>query len=126
MLARYRIEFRPAAWHLYRKLPKALQRSLASRIDALVRNPRPDRSGTLQERPDVFRIDIGSGQHRCRLLYQFNPDIPLLAVVTIRRKPPKGVKRDGEEETDFEALIEAEYLRGPSISWDELKEELGL
>ncbi len=55
----YTIEFSNSALRDFKALERAVQRRIASRIDALAANPFPPGAKKLQGEPDVFRIRAG-------------------------------------------------------------------
>jgi len=75
----YTIELKPAAIRALARLPKTVQRSIRSRIDALANNPFP---------PDLKRLESGERFYRIRvadyrIIYQVDKKIPLVLVVNI-------------------------------------------
>ena len=55
----YTIEFTTSAERDFKSLDRALQRRIASRIDALSTDPYPAGVRKLQGEPDLFRIRVG-------------------------------------------------------------------
>jgi mRNA interferase RelE/StbE len=55
----YAVEFAPSAARAFRKLESAVQRRIASAIDALALRPRPAGAVKLAGGDDTFRIRVG-------------------------------------------------------------------
>jgi mRNA interferase RelE/StbE len=75
----YPIELKPTAIRGLTKLPKDIQRSIRSRIDALANNPFPSDVKRLESEERFYRVRVGD----YRIIYQVDKKIPLVLVVNI-------------------------------------------
>ena len=75
----YTIELKPAAIRDLAKLPRDVQRSVRSRIDALANNPFPPELKKLESEEKFYRIRVGD----YRVIYQVQKKILLVLVVNI-------------------------------------------
>jgi mRNA interferase RelE/StbE len=75
----YTIELKPSAVRTLSKLPKEVQRSIRSRIDALSNDPFPADVKKLESEENFFRIKVGS----YRIIYQVYKKSLLILVVRI-------------------------------------------
>ena len=75
----YTIQLKPAAIRELIKLPKDVQRSIRSRIDALANNPFPPDAKKLEGEEEFYRIKIGD----CRIIYQVHKKSPFTLVIRI-------------------------------------------
>jgi mRNA interferase RelE/StbE len=75
----YSIELKPAAIRGLAKLPKDVQKSIRSRIDALAKNPFPSDMKKLESEENFYRIKVGD----YRIIYQTHKKILLVLVVRI-------------------------------------------
>ena len=79
MIARvYRVELVPRAAKQLAALPRAAQRRIASRIDALAVDPRPA-GAKISRDEELYRIRVGD----CRILYEIRDRILLVLVVGV-------------------------------------------
>lgn len=78
----YTIELRPVAARALRKLPKAEQKRIGRRIDALAANPRPAGAKQLAGPEKLYRVRIGD----YRIIYQVRDAVLLVLVVRIRHR----------------------------------------
>lgn len=76
----HKIEFTPAAAREFRKLPRQVQGRIATKIDKLAENPRPEGVKKLED--GSYRIRIGE----YRVLYQVHDAILLVIVVRVRHR----------------------------------------
>ncbi len=56
---RYTVQFKPAAYRQWNKLPPAIKPRLQRAIDALAENPFPSGSAKLQGETALYRIRVG-------------------------------------------------------------------
>ena len=75
----YTIQLKPAAIRGLTKLPKDVQRSIRSRIDALANNPFPPDVKKLGGEEKFYRIKIGD----YRIIYQVHKKSLFILVVSI-------------------------------------------
>lgn len=76
----YRVEFLDEALKQLRSLPRAVQRTIAVRIDALSDNPRPPTARPLQgELRGRWRIRVGD----YRVVYAIEDEILLVIVIEV-------------------------------------------
>ena len=76
----YTVELTPAARRQLRKLDPPIQRRIATRIDALAEDPRPDGVVKLSAvEPPLYRIREGDW----RILYRIEDEVLLVLVVRI-------------------------------------------
>jgi mRNA interferase RelE/StbE len=78
-MARYRIEFTPAAGRDLRKLPKEILQRVQAVINSLADDPLPPGVRKLTGGPNVWRIRVG---HYC-VLYQLYSQELLVVVVRV-------------------------------------------
>jgi mRNA interferase RelE/StbE len=81
-MSRYRIEFAPAAARQLGALPKKMQMRVASRIDALAENPRPQDCLKLRGSKDTWRIRVGD----LRILYQVTDEEVLILILRVAHR----------------------------------------
>ena len=81
-MPRYRIELVPAAARQLKSLPRKQQVRIASKIDALVSDPRPAGCVKLRGSEDICRIRV----RYYRILYQVKDDILLVIVVKVGKR----------------------------------------
>lgn len=81
-MSKYRVEFTPAALRQFKKLPKEIQRRVATVIDKLERNPYPDGAKKLTNEDRLFRVRIGD----YRVVYQVENKQLLVLVVRVRHR----------------------------------------
>lgn len=75
----YQVEFSASAAREFRKLPAAVRASLAPRIDALARNPKPSMTKKLVGESNGWRLRIGD----YRILYEIRDSNYRVLIVTI-------------------------------------------
>jgi len=75
----YALQFKPAAFRQFEKLPRDRQRRVAARIAGLRENPFPDGCKKLSGVPDAWRIRVGD----YRVVYQVQRSILLVLVLTV-------------------------------------------
>jgi mRNA interferase RelE/StbE len=75
----YTIQFKPAALRQLEKLPRNLQKRIASRIEALHDDPFPSGCKKLFGESDTWRVRIGN----YRVIYRVHRDVLLILVITI-------------------------------------------
>ncbi len=75
----YQVEFSGSAAREFRKLPAAVRASLAPRIDALTRNPRPGGTKKLVGERNGWRLRVGD----YRILYEIRDSNHRVLIVTI-------------------------------------------
>ena len=75
----YRIELKLAAKRGLSKLPQAVQKRIARKIEVLARNPRPPGVEKLKGLSDLYRLRVGD----YRILYQIQEKILLVLVVQV-------------------------------------------
>jgi mRNA interferase RelE/StbE len=78
-VARYSIEFRPAAARDLRKLPRHEQRRVGARIDSLADNPRPAGVRQLAGSEKFYRIRVGD----YRIIYEILDKVLRILVLKI-------------------------------------------
>jgi mRNA interferase RelE/StbE len=81
-MSRYRIEFAPAVAMQLGALPKKIQRRVASRIDVLAENPRPQGCVKLRGSEDIWRFRVGE----YRILYQVTDAEVLVLVLRVAHR----------------------------------------
>jgi mRNA interferase RelE/StbE len=74
----YRIELRPAASRVLRKLDPAVRPRIQGAIGLLANDPRPPASRPLRGRPG-YRVRVGD----YRIIYTVQDDVLLVVVVTL-------------------------------------------
>lgn len=77
-MTQYRIELRPAAARVLRKLDSQLQHRIRGVIALLAQDPRPPAARTLRGRPG-FRVRVGD----YRVLYTIADDVLVVVIVTL-------------------------------------------
>ncbi len=77
-MSRYRIELRPAAVRVLRKLDPPVARRVQAAIALLAEDPRPPASRPLRGRP-AWRVRVGD----YRVIYTIEDDVLLVVVVTL-------------------------------------------
>jgi mRNA interferase RelE/StbE len=77
-VSRYRIELRPAAVRVLRKLDPPVARRVQAAIALLAEDPRPPASRPLRGRP-AWRVRVGD----YRVIYTIEDDVLLVVVVTL-------------------------------------------
>lgn len=75
----YTIELKPAAIRGLANMPKDVQRSIRSRIDALANHPFPSDVKKLESEENFYRIRVGD----YRIIYQIHKKILLVLLVRI-------------------------------------------
>jgi mRNA interferase RelE/StbE len=75
----YRIEFRPAAVRDLAKIDHIAREKIASKIDGLQQNPRPQGVEQLRGRGKRYRLRVGV----YRVIYEIEDDILIVLVVRI-------------------------------------------
>jgi mRNA interferase RelE/StbE len=75
----YRIQFRPAALKELRKLPKAIQRRIGSKINNLIDDPFPSGVKKLQTSEPMYRIRVGD----YRVVYEVHSSILVVLILTV-------------------------------------------
>jgi mRNA interferase RelE/StbE len=75
----YTIQFKPAALRQLEKLPRNLQKRIASKIEALRDEPFPSGCKKLFGEPDTWRVRIGN----YRAIYRVHRKVLLILVITI-------------------------------------------
>ena len=75
----YTIQFKPAALRQLEKLPRNLQKRIASKIEALRDEPFPSGCKKLFGEPDTWRVRIGN----YRAIYRVHRGVLLILVITI-------------------------------------------
>jgi len=75
----YTVEFTSKAVHAFGDLPRNIQVRLASRIDGLVKEPRPPGVEKLSGADDLYRLRVGD----YRVIYQIKDKLLLVLVVTV-------------------------------------------
>lgn len=75
----YTITFKKAASKQLRKLPKAVLATVASAVDDLANEPRPDSCKKLKGTDDVYRIRVGD----YRVLYTVDDSIITVEVIKV-------------------------------------------
>lgn len=83
----YTIEFATSALRDFKALDRAIQRRIASRIDALAANPFPAGARKLQGEPDVLRVRAGD----YRIIYRV--DGKRVTVVILEIGPRREIYR---------------------------------
>ncbi len=84
----YRVEFAPSALREFRDLPRKFQAQLGPKIDALSRNPRPQRVEKLKGQANQYRIRSGS----FRVIYSIFDDRLLVLILKVGDR--KSIYRD--------------------------------
>ncbi|MBC7568270.1 MAG: type II toxin-antitoxin system RelE/ParE family toxin [Spirosoma sp.] len=75
----YTITFKKSASKQLRKLPKAVLANVASAVDDLANEPRPDSCKKLKGTDDVYRIRVGD----YRVLYTVDDSIITVEVIKV-------------------------------------------
>ena len=75
----YAVEFTASALREFTALERAVQRRIATRIDALANNPFPPGSKKLQGEPDHYRIRVGD----YRVIYRVEGKRLIVLIVKI-------------------------------------------
>ncbi len=75
----YTITFKKSASKQLRKLPKAVLATVASAVDDLANEPRPDSCKKLKGSDDVYRIRVGD----YRVLYTVDDSIITVEVIKV-------------------------------------------
>ncbi len=75
----YTIQFKPAALRQLEKVPRNLQKRIASKIEALRDEPFPTGCKKLFGEPDTWRVPIG----HYRAIYRVHRKVLLILVITI-------------------------------------------
>ena len=75
----YAIQFKPAALRQLEKLPRDLQKRMASKIQALRDDPFPSGCKKLFGEPGTWRVRIGD----YRVIYQVHRGVLLILVINI-------------------------------------------
>jgi mRNA interferase RelE/StbE len=75
----YQVEFSASAAREFRKLPAAVRMSLAPKIDALARNPRPGGTKKLVGERNGWRLRVGD----YRMLFEIHDSDRRILIVTI-------------------------------------------
>jgi len=75
----YTITFKKSASKQLRKLPKAVLATVASAVDDLANEPRPDSCKKLKGTDDVYRIRVGD----YRVLYTVDDSIITVEVIKV-------------------------------------------
>jgi len=83
----YAVFLKPAALRDLRKLPQDIRRRVASRIDALARDPRPAGIERLQGEADLYRVRVGDYHIVCQV------ESKALVVLVIRVRHRREVRR---------------------------------
>jgi len=78
-MARYRVEFTPAAARDLKKLDRQTQKRLSSVIDGLSENPRPNGVKALQGDSSILRIRSGA----YRILYRIEDRVLMIVIIRI-------------------------------------------
>ena len=78
-MARYRVEFTPAAARDLKKLDRQAQKRLSSVIDGLSENPRPNGVKALQGDSSILRIRSGA----YRILYRIEDRVVMIVIIRI-------------------------------------------
>jgi mRNA interferase RelE/StbE len=76
---RYRIELLKTAQKEFRKLPKEVQRRIATRIDSLQIDPYPPDSKKLKNGNGRFRVRVGD----YRIIYRMEDDEMIILVIKV-------------------------------------------
>jgi mRNA interferase RelE/StbE len=79
---RYALEFRPAALHQLRKLPKVTVQRIRTATEALRDHPRPEGVAKLAGTDDLWRIRVGD----YRVVYTIADDILVVTIVRIAHR----------------------------------------
>ena len=77
-MSRYRVEVRPAAVRVLRKIDPKLRPRVEGAITLLAEDPRPPASRPLKGRPG-YRVRVGD----YRIIYTVRDDVLLIVVVTL-------------------------------------------
>jgi mRNA interferase RelE/StbE len=75
----YAIQFKPAALRQLEKLPRDVQKRIASRVHALRNDPFPAGCKKLLGEPDTWRVRVGD----YRVIYQAHRGVLLVLVINI-------------------------------------------
>ena len=78
-MARYRVEFTPAAARDLKKLDRQTQKRLSGVIDGLGENPRPNSVVALQGDSSILRIRSGA----YRILYRIEDRVLMIIIIRI-------------------------------------------
>jgi len=78
-MARYRVEFTPAAARDLKKLDRQTQKRLSSVIDGLSENPRPNGVKGLLGDSSILRIRSGA----CRILYRIEGRVLMIVIIRV-------------------------------------------
>ncbi|MGH7282426.1 MAG: type II toxin-antitoxin system RelE family toxin [Polyangiaceae bacterium] len=81
-MAVYGVEIRPAALKDLRALDRPVQRRIATAIDALAREPRPQGAKKLVSADDLYRVRVGD----LRIVYAIDDRVLTVLVVRIRHR----------------------------------------
>ena len=82
MSSSYRVEFTVRAAREFLHLPRAIQRRLRPRIDALAVDPRPPQSRPLEGYKDAWRLRVGE----YRVLYEIRDDVLRILVIRVAHR----------------------------------------
>ena len=78
----YRVELAPAAQRGLRRLPREAQARLATPIQALGENPRPDNVRKLRGQDHTWRVRVGP----YRIIYDIHDEEALVVVLKVDRR----------------------------------------
>ena len=78
----YRVELAPAAQRDLRRLPREVQASLATPIQALAESPRPAGVRKLRGEEQTWRMRVGS----CRIVYDIHDNRALVVILKVARR----------------------------------------
>ncbi|MBI4218769.1 MAG: type II toxin-antitoxin system RelE/ParE family toxin [Chloroflexi bacterium] len=78
----YRVELSPAAQRHLRRLSRDLQMRIASPIESLAENPRPNGARKLRGEQRTWRIRIGP----YRVIYDIHDDPALVVILKVARR----------------------------------------
>ena len=78
----YTVEFRPAAAREFRKLPRDVQRRIATALNNLSEEPRPSGVRKLAGSEGLYRVRIGD----YRVIYSISDELLLIVILRVRHR----------------------------------------